>query len=161
MVKNHDSYAVSRTNATKYAVAVDGPMLCPGRDRCRFCWCEDNDSVGASCQIEQEVSDSHERHYRRVYDHPELRAQVDDLDYLLTRMVNNDLRRRRILFRMNQAWNAGDHQRSKEFALTDRYLAAALNEYQAILRRLAQAQQVVHDSLIVSESRPRVMPMAI
>lgn len=160
MANETAGYAVSRTNATKFGVTTNGPRLCPGWGRCRLRWCEGGDAAGSACPVEQAVARSHEAHYRRVYDYPELRQQLEDFDRLLTRLVHNDLRRRRILFRLNQTWKARGEEGTKEFELADRYLAAALNEYQSILERLGRAQQNVHERLTEQRSRRNLMPMA-
>lgn len=154
------SYTVSRTNATKFGVTTNGPMLCPGWARCRLRWCEGCDAAGSACPVEKAIAGSHEAHYRRVYDCPRLREQLRNLDELLIGMVNNDLKRRRILFRMNDAWNAGHDKQWQEFSLADRYLAACLNEYQTLLQVLADAQARVYELLIIEKSQRPLMPGA-
>lgn len=154
MAKTADSYVVSRTNATKYAVAVDGPMLCPGHHRCRYRWCESLSTCcpGERCAWEAAFAENLERHYRKVYDFEALRQQMPDLDECIERMVNNDLRRNRISFRSNRAWSCVEDGRLtekayREFDICDKYLIACIHEREQLHESLDRAGDAVDDQL--------------
>lgn len=158
-MKDTTSYSVSRTNAMKYGVTTNGPVICPGWDRCRFRWCADKATPGTPCSTESQMARSHEAHYRRVYDYPALRQELADVDNVISKLVNNDLKRRRILLRANEAWKAEGSERQHEFLLADRYFAACLNEYRELLAQIDVARRRVRDALALRRARQQVMPM--
>lgn len=147
MAKNSDSYAVSRTNAMKFGVTVNRPMTCPGRERCRYRYCDDMSfeaPAGDLCPWEVSYAAALEAGYRRTYDYPAMRAQVDDFDEVIEALVANGLKRNRISLRSNRGCDlAGDDEARMrswvEFKLCDRYMTACLRELERIVARFADA----------------------
>lgn len=140
MAKKNGSYDVSRTNAMKYGVTVDRPMTCPGTERCRYRYCEDlsfEPPHGSYCPWETNYAAMLDASYRRTYDFPAMREELENLDEIIETLVSNALRRNRISFRTNRSGDMftgiSPTESWTEYQLCDRYLASCLREIESIL----------------------------
>lgn len=131
MTKSADSYVTSRWNALKFGTHQDGPIRCPGVDRCRHRTCG-HDYVppldGGLCPWEVEYSNRLESEFRRRWNLLTITPDIDDFESLVAEHVNIVLQRGRAMTRMNRSWavrseNDGPYATStKEFDLASLYL---------------------------------------
>ena len=161
MTKSTRSYDVSRTNAMKFGVTVDRPMTCPGRERCRYRYCDDlsfESPHGRECPWETNYAAMLDASYRRTYDFPAMREEIENLDAIIETLVANGLKRNRISFRTNRTCDLAvdDEARLRswvEFQLCDRYMAACLRELDSILERFDVALTRISEASAATRKR--------
>ena len=151
MAKSTESYAVSRTNAVKYGIHIDGCVPCRGIDRCVYregCPAHERGlqlpEPGAACPVEASYATVVASSLRETW--RSLDGYVDSgLESLVHDAVVAILQRERVRRRQAAAWDLAEQEEwdsfLAEYALCDRYYAAALNRWATILERVERARE--------------------